>query len=267
MLIVDDLGRWTLARGRLMREMLDLLYAAIKSLVLERGRGLRLVRTTMRKQILFTGLQAIPLITIVSITVGVWLALMLYAQSGLAVGEFYVPLVMGLLNSLNTSTLLPMLVALILIARSGTAISTELGNMTINREIDVLQSMGINIDYYVVLPRLLSMVVSFVCLTMYAATFTVLTELATLWIMDIRMPFQSVATITLGAGMGVMTLIQAAVKSAVIALGIGVIACYFGLATGRSFTEVPKSATAGVVNSIFFAFIVNALLSALFFLV
>ncbi|MCK6599103.1 MAG: ABC transporter permease, partial [Bdellovibrionaceae bacterium] len=49
----------------------------------------------------------------------------------------------------------PLLTALVVIARSGTAVSTEVGNMRANREIEALESIGINPLSFIVFPRIL----------------------------------------------------------------------------------------------------------------
>src|SRR6202020_946151 len=54
----------------------------------------------------------------------------------------------------------PLLTALIVIARSGTAVASEIGNMRVNREIEALESMGIHPLGFIVFPRLLGGMVS-----------------------------------------------------------------------------------------------------------
>src|SRR5690606_35674705 len=63
--------------------------------------------------------------------------------------------------------LAPLLTALIVIARSGTAVASEIGNMRVNREIEALEAMGIHPLSYIVFPRLMGGVVSVVCLAVY----------------------------------------------------------------------------------------------------
>lgn len=61
----------------------------------------------------------------------------------------------------------PLLTAFIVVGRSGTAIATELGNMSVNREVTALRLMGIPISRFVIMPRMVGMVVSMICLTLY----------------------------------------------------------------------------------------------------
>jgi phospholipid/cholesterol/gamma-HCH transport system permease protein len=61
----------------------------------------------------------------------------------------------------------PLLVALVVIARSGTAVASEIGNMRANREIEALESMGINPLSFIVFPRVLGGVISVLCLAFY----------------------------------------------------------------------------------------------------
>ena len=66
-----------------------------------------------------------------------------------------------------TRELGPLLTAFIIIARSGTAIATELGNMVISHEIEAYVAVGINPIAYLVVPRFLGVTVSMVLLTVY----------------------------------------------------------------------------------------------------
>lgn len=63
--------------------------------------------------------------------------------------------------------LAPLLTALIVVARSGTAVASEIGSMQVQREVDALESMGINPLSYIVFPRLVGGVVSVLCLAFY----------------------------------------------------------------------------------------------------
>ena len=52
------------------------------------------------------------------------------------------------------------MLALILVGRSGTAIASEIGGMRVNRETDGLASCGINLDYFLVLPRIVGVTIA-----------------------------------------------------------------------------------------------------------
>jgi phospholipid/cholesterol/gamma-HCH transport system permease protein len=92
-------------------------------------------------QILFTGFEAITVIAVLSLSLGVVLIIQgvsLLPQFGQG------KLIYSILIIVITRELGPILTAFIIIARSGTAITTEIGNMVISHEIEAYISVGIN---------------------------------------------------------------------------------------------------------------------------
>ena len=150
-------------------------------------------------------------------------------------------------------------ISLIIIARSGTAIATELANMRINKEIQLLESQGINYYYFLIFPRIIGMVVSMLCLTVYFHFFTLATEFAMIKLLNVGIS----ADDTLRA-LTLPNFVQALLKMFFIGLSVSVISCYFGLSAKKSYTEVPQVTTKGVVNSIIVAFILSVIFTALF---
>jgi phospholipid/cholesterol/gamma-HCH transport system permease protein len=61
----------------------------------------------------------------------------------------------------------PIFTALVVVARSGTAVATEIGNMQVNHEIEALRAMSIDPLSYVVAPRIVGGIISIVCLAFY----------------------------------------------------------------------------------------------------
>jgi len=70
--------------------------------------------------------------------------------------------------------LAPLLTAIVVAGRSGTAMATELGNMKVNSEVLALSSLGIDPPRYIVLPRLVASIVSVLVLMIY---FSVVSDL------------------------------------------------------------------------------------------
>ncbi len=115
-------------------------------------------------QILFTGFEALSVISLLGAALGVVIivqGLSILPQFGQG------DLIYSILVAVITKELGPMLTAFIIIARSGTAISTELGNMVVSHEIEAYISVGIDPISYLVVPRFLGVTISIMLLNLY----------------------------------------------------------------------------------------------------
>lgn len=116
------------------------------------------------RQILFTGFEALGIISLVSVSI----TGLIFIQGNSIIPGFSQSTIFNkIFVSGITRELSCLLTAFIIVARSGTAISTELGNMSVNLEIESLVSMKISPIFYLVVPRLVGVTVSLVILTIY----------------------------------------------------------------------------------------------------
>ncbi len=116
------------------------------------------------RQILFTGYEALPLISFIALGVGGLIILQGYNLLADFGQTIWVHTIFRLVIVNELSVIIS---ALIVIARSGTAISTEIGNMVINREIDLLKSFGVSPGGYLVVSRLIGVMIALFALTIY----------------------------------------------------------------------------------------------------
>src|SRR5438045_8871057 len=102
------------------------------------------------------GVRAAPMVALTACRVGVSLA-MPAAQSLESLGaEMYIP---DLVMFTWLREMGPVLIAVIVIGRSGSAVAAELGTMKVSEEIEALEVMAINPIQYLVVPRFLAMMV------------------------------------------------------------------------------------------------------------
>ncbi len=117
----------------------------------------------MLQQVYFTFIQAMPLVVIIASIVGAAVAfqtrftLSFVGTDGNKLGEI---LVFVLFRELT-----PLITALLVIARSITAVSSELATMTVQREIEALEFIGIDINQFLLAPRIAAGVISLFCLS------------------------------------------------------------------------------------------------------
>ena len=116
------------------------------------------------RQMVFIGVRAAPMVALTACSVGVTLA-MQGAHSLQQLGaEMYVPdlVMVTLLREMG-----PVLIAVIVIGRSGSAVAAEIGTMKVSEEIEALEVMAINPIRYLVVPRFLAMLVMLPALTIF----------------------------------------------------------------------------------------------------
>ena len=115
-------------------------------------------------QILFTAVEALGIISLISLSLGA----VIIIQGITILPKFgQGNLIYTILIIVITRELGPILTAFIIIARSGTAIATELGNMVVSHEIEAYLSVGINPFSYLLVPRFLGVILSMMLLTVY----------------------------------------------------------------------------------------------------
>lgn len=214
------------------------------------------------RQILFTGYEAFTLISLVAAAIG---GLVILQGNSILSGFGQSRLMFVILVSIITRELGSLITAFIIIARSGTAIATELGNMVINREVDVLLSTGISPLSYLVVPRMIGVVVSSVVLNIYFN----LTGILGGWAvsnffspLDFNVFFQGLLSELLPSDIAASVF-----KSFVFGLLVALISCYQGLMVNTASTEVPQRTIKAVVQSLTWVIVSDILISVfLYFL-
>ncbi len=184
---------------------------------------------------------------ILSLFIGGVLAL----QSGPLLVERGLSFVIGQLVGLSMCReLAPVMMAILMAGRIGSAITAELGSMKVYEEIDALLTMKIHPVPYLVLPRLtaillaLPLVVVFSILVGWTGG-----ALVSVMNQDIGITLQAYGS-ALRSGINFMDLAQGLLKSLVFALLIGLVSCFHGLRTRGGPRAIGQSVTQSVVQSI-----------------
>lgn len=205
------------------------------------------------------GTRAFPLTALLGVLIGVILAFQFSNAMRQFGAQLYIPSLVGiaLLRELG-----PLLAAVILAGRTGSAFAAELGTMTVNEEIDALRIMGIDPMAMLVFPRLVAamLVLPVLALLMNLAGLIG----TTLVMMSLGFSFalvknQLIQWLTLGALVGGLG------KAAVFGLVIAGIGCRAGLAAGRGPRAVGDAATAAVVGGIIAIVLLDGIFAVLFY--
>jgi phospholipid/cholesterol/gamma-HCH transport system permease protein len=259
---LDSIGRWVRGRGIVFLNLSALLYMAFRELLTERKKGFSLVFEITLRQVYFTGVQALRVVAVISLALGTVIIVQIGTQLSFLGGgiEFIVPiLVLILFRELG-----PLLTAIIVIGRSGTAIATELGNIVIAHELEAIEVMGINPVYFIVTPRIIGVTIAVICLTIIFITVGLL---GGFWVSKLILPITFDAFLReLEVALSAADLLAGFLKSLIFGVLIALTCTYYGLTVRYSSIEVPQAATRGVVSAMMFCFATNALLTVLFYL-
>lgn len=128
-------------------------------------RGRRISRRAVVSEMVKTGYNAVPVIAFISFLIGVILALQAAYQLRLTGAVMFVVDIVGV--SL-TREIAPIMTAVIVAGRSGSAFAAEIGSMQSEEEVDALVAMGINPVKFLVVPKLIALAVMLPALTIFA---------------------------------------------------------------------------------------------------
>ena len=221
------------------------------------------LRNVLARQILFTGLEATSFVSLIALIVGV--LVVVQAQYWLTrLGQ--TALIGPILTAVVLRELGPLLTNFVVIARSGTAISTELANMKVHGEVRALDAMGIDPFVYLVIPRVLGVAASTFCLTIVFLGVTFIGGYACMWVIllgdiDMGLFFGNI----IGA-VTVTDVFSLLAKSILPGMLTGAICCDEGLGVGPAATEVPIAASRGVMRSVAALFVASLLISVMAYL-
>jgi len=211
--------------------------------------------STIVSQIIFTGIDALPTISFL----------------GLVTGFIFTFRLIGILDSVGGADdlvdilatvigleIAPLLAAFILISRTGSAIVVDMGNMKLHREIEGLEILGININDYLVAPRMLGAAISQLAISVYFTVITLVFGIILSGIFISPGHFEFLAK--LSSAFDFQIIGSFVVKNLLFGYIIATTACYHGLSVEHSATEVPQQTQRAIVNSLVIIFIVDGLM-------
>ncbi|MFN3730795.1 MlaE family ABC transporter permease [Comamonas testosteroni] len=206
-----------------------------------------------------TGATALPITALVGFLIGVVLAYLMALQLRQFGAESFIVNILGisLIRELG-----PLLAAILVAGRSGSAITAQIGVMRVTEELDAMQVMGISQGYRLVLPRALALAVSMPLVALW----TILAALAGGMVAaDLTMDITPSYFIqSLPAAVKIGNLALAMGKSVVFGVLIALIGCHWGLKVEPNTQSLGRGTTAAVVSSITMVIIVDAIFAILF---
>jgi phospholipid/cholesterol/gamma-HCH transport system permease protein len=201
------------------------------------------------------GANALPVVGLFSFLVGLVLALEAAKPLAQFGAQIFIADMVGFASIRDTG---PMVTAIMLAGRSGSAFAAELGSMKVNGELDALTTMGLEPVRFLVVQRVLAALLLTPLLTLYAMLLSIVGGLLILRFQGfppLMIYHQIVARVhlnDLGVGLG---------KSLVFGLLVGGIGCLRGLQTGQGPQAVGVSTTRSVVAGIVLIILADTLFS------
>lgn len=205
------------------------------------------------------GVDAIVVAGMVSLLTGMIMAF----QAAVPLKQFGVDIfVVNLVALALLRELGPIMTAVVLAGRSGSAFAAEIGTMKVNEEINALETMGLDPMRFLVVPRVLAGFVVTPVLTVYANLLGVAGGF--LVMMAQGFPFAALWNQLLGA-VGPSDVMTGMIKSFVFGILVAGVGCLRGLQTGTGASAVGASTTRAVVSGIFLIVLVDAVFAGIFY--
>jgi phospholipid/cholesterol/gamma-HCH transport system permease protein len=223
-----------------------------------RGRKLHISRAI--HQAMAVGVEALPIVSLISFFVGMILAL----QGAYELRKFgALQLVASAVAISITRELGPLMTAIVVIGRSGSAFAAEIGTMKVNEEIDALETMALEPVHFLVAPKFLAMILMMPCLTTWADFMGVLGG-GLFGVSTAGFTWGSYIRATLDA-LVLRDIVTGLIKSVMFGLVITAVGCAEGFSTGLGSEQVGRSTTSAVVKSIFAVVVVDLVFTAIFY--
>ncbi len=205
-----------------------------------------------------TGVAALPIIALISFLLGSIMAFMAAIQFRQFGAGLYVASLVGFAM---VSELGPIMTAIVVSGRSGSAYAAEIGTMKIYEEIDALTTMGFDPTLFLAAPRLIAAFIVVPILTLFSNLFAIfgglmvgvlMLDLSAVTYIRETVEVLSLKEMAWGTG-----------KSAVFAVLIALIGCLQGFRASGGAAAVGNAATSAVVRSIFFIILFDSLFAVI----
>jgi phospholipid/cholesterol/gamma-HCH transport system permease protein len=221
-------------------------------------------KTLRGKDVLFyiqrAGVDGLPIVALIGALVGLIIAFMSFLQLKMIGANIYVP---SLVSYAMIKELGPLMTAILVAGRSGSAFAAEIGTMMVNEEVDALHTMGFDPVRFLAVPKILATIIVVPILTVYTDFFGVLGGMIIgVTSLDLTMTTyinQSIKSIE------VFDIVTSLIKAGVFAALIAAIGCQKGFQVRSGAQDVGKFTTSAVVAAIFMIVVADSIFAIMFY--
>ena len=214
---------------------------------------------TILHNIQSAGVEALPIVGLLSFLMGVVIAYQGADQLQRFGANIYIADLVGLAMLRELS---PLLTAIIVAGRSGSAYAAQIGTMKVTEEIDALRTIGISPQELLVLPKMLALIIALPLLTVFADVTGIIGGMI-MARSKLDVSFD-VFIVRLGDAVSLSSFLTGIIKAPVFAAIIALVGCYQGFQVGGSADSVGRQTTLSVVQAIFLVILTDALFSVVF---
>jgi len=204
------------------------------------------------------GVDAVPIVALISFLLGLIMAFV----SSIQLKQFGASIYVASLVALSmVSELGPIMTAIIVAGRSGSAFAAEIGTMQISEEVDALFVMGFSPTRFLVIPRMMAAIIVVPLLTVFSNIFAIMGGLAiSISMLDLTVSSYLTQTIK---SLSLFELFWGGMKSIFFAALIAWVGCLRGFQVKGGAAEVGSAATSAVVSSIFLIILVDSIFAVI----
>jgi len=258
--VLTFLGRNTLGFLRYLGEVYEMSVRAAYWTFVAPFRGHSLKWNNAVHQMVLAGVDSIPIVALISFFIGIVLGLQGAYQLAKFGATYFVT---ALVSVAMTRELGPLMTAIVIAGRSGSAFAAELGTMKVAEEIDALEAMGLDSLRFLVVPKYVAMLIMMPCLTLISDLAGILGGAAFEMVqLDKTLPMVVVAT---RDALVMHDITTGLIKSMVFGLIITTIGCHEGFSVSGGAEGVGKATTSSVVVSIFLIIFADVIFTAIFY--
>lgn len=252
---LDLTGQRALRSVLVLRELVAFGLIALGVLFARLGRSQGVVHAEIVLQLRQSGLRLLPMTTFLGLALGLLIIGQTVAILTQVGAQDYIGTVMV---SVLVRELGPLLTAVVVLARSGVANVVELGTMRALREVRALESLGVDPIHYLVMPRMLALSLSVLCLTTYLVLAAILSGWVFAFLQEV--PLRPAAYFgQLGNALRWQDFALFGLKTLSFGLVIAVVSCYHGLARPLRFEDISAVTERAVVEGVIACVLLDAI--------
>jgi phospholipid/cholesterol/gamma-HCH transport system permease protein len=255
--LIEDVGSATLAWLRDLREQVEFIGEVSMDVAISLFHPRKMRWGEVFSVFETAGVNALPIVSLLTFLVGMVIAFESAQPLAQLGAQIFVAKLLGLTI---TRELGPVMAAIMLAGRSGSAFAAELGTMKVNEELNALQTMGLSPIQFLVVQRVVAGLILTPVLTVYAMYAGLLGGIPVL--LGLGFPLRMVLE-QIQAGLQIGDLAEGLSKSIVFGGVVATVSCLRGLQTGEGPRAVGESTTRSVVSSILLIILADALFAAL----
>lgn len=255
---VANVGKWAIAEWKTAGRAVKFLGESMIAFAAFLSGRARYRRSDLWLAIQECGAQALPIVTVISLLIGMIFAFVGAVQLKQFGADIYVA---NLVAVAMAREMAAVMTGIVLAGRTGAAFAAQIGAMQGNEEIDALSTLGISPIEFLVVPRMLALIVMTPLLCIYANLMGIIGG----FIVGVGM-LNVTATAYLLQTQGAIGLTDIAigiVKSAVFGVLIAITGCLRGMEAGRSAAAVGEATTGAVVSGILYIIVADAVFAVL----